>query len=240
MPPIPSESKNWVIYKITSPSGRVYVGVTSNFQQRLKWYKRKKIKYQRLLKRSLEKYGFDNHTIEILETFESYANYAHGKEMFWIRSFMSNNCKWPEMGGLNLTDGGEGTIGFRMTEEQKKNLSEKITGFRHSEETKRKIGEASRGNKYRLGCKMTAEQIEHRSSLLRGRKLPRELVDRRIKKFIENNGRRIEQYSLDGKFISEFPAISVAAKSIGIPRLGIQRALSGMHYQSRGFIFKYK
>ena len=33
--------------------------------------------------------------------------YANGKEIFWIRSYMSNYSKWPEMRGLNLTDGGK-------------------------------------------------------------------------------------------------------------------------------------
>ena len=31
--------KKWVIYKITSPSNRIYIGITSNLKKRLSYYK---------------------------------------------------------------------------------------------------------------------------------------------------------------------------------------------------------
>jgi hypothetical protein len=69
------------------------------------------------------------------------------KEIFWIKSYMSNCVKYPEMRGLNLTDGGQGTIGYKATDELRKRLSDYhkanpsrgMKGKKISEETKNKI-----------------------------------------------------------------------------------------------------
>lgn len=55
-----------VVYKITSPTGRIYVGSTKNFLRRLDEYKRGGSKGQVKLHYSLQKYGFESHTIEII------------------------------------------------------------------------------------------------------------------------------------------------------------------------------
>lgn len=56
------------IYKITSPSGRVYIGSTIDINRRKKDYKNLKRTYQWKIKNSLNKYGFENHLFEIIWT----------------------------------------------------------------------------------------------------------------------------------------------------------------------------
>lgn len=60
---IPKESG---VYKITSPSGRVYVGSSVNLKARYSFYKRCPSKKQKLLYRSITKYGFENHLFQII------------------------------------------------------------------------------------------------------------------------------------------------------------------------------
>lgn len=55
------------IYKITSPTGRVYVGQSIEIEKRFSFYKSVACKSQVKLYRSLKKYGFDNHVFEVLE-----------------------------------------------------------------------------------------------------------------------------------------------------------------------------
>ena len=58
------------IYKIISPSNRVYIGQTRDFDKRLMNYKYiKSITKQRRLCESFKKYGAENHIIEFIEVF---------------------------------------------------------------------------------------------------------------------------------------------------------------------------
>ena len=69
------------IYKITSPSGKVYVGQSKNILSR--WYKYSKMncEKQTVLYRSLKKYGFENHSFDILETCG--VSELHDREIFY-------------------------------------------------------------------------------------------------------------------------------------------------------------
>ena len=93
----------------------------------------------------------------------------------------------------NLTDGGEGSsgyklslaarekmsksrkgntnsLGFKHSEETKRKVSAAIRGRVHSEETKKKIAEAMMGNKYSLGYKHSPESVLRSSSSHIGKK----------------------------------------------------------------------
>lgn len=56
------------IYKITSPTNRIYIGQSININKRFYAYKRLECKGQYKLYKSLIKYGADKHKFEILET----------------------------------------------------------------------------------------------------------------------------------------------------------------------------
>lgn len=111
---------SWVIYKITSPSKRIYIGKTRQFKKRMANYRCVEAsKEQKLIHRSIKKYGFNNHKVEIIDKFESDNSYSSGKEMFWIKTYMSNAAKYPNMLGMNLSDGGDGGTGHKVSDENK-------------------------------------------------------------------------------------------------------------------------
>jgi len=58
--------KEYILYKITSPSGLVYIGQTSNLKLRLRSYKYCKCTSQRILFNSIKKYSWDAHEFVIL------------------------------------------------------------------------------------------------------------------------------------------------------------------------------
>lgn len=209
-----NEIINWVIYKITSPSGRVYVGKTCDFEGRLNNYRSHNNHKQKLLHNSFNKYGFYNHQIEIIDKFSSNDGYANGKEIFWIRSHMSNKAKYPEQNGLNLTDGGEGTRGKRLFKVKRGPMSEK---------QKQKLREFLKGKQYRLGIKHRSESKEKIS--LSKSKL---------------NGKSIIQYDLNGNFIKEYPALRIAARETGMDRRCIKEIAIGVIKNPKQYIFKFK
>lgn len=153
----PTESRTWWIYMLTNPSGSKYIGKTSSIKTRMKAYSYTSgggCNQQPILYNSLLKHGFENHHLEIIDTFESDCDFADGKEMFWIRSFMTNLNKWRDMKGMNMTDGGEGALGAKF-----KNRVSPFKGKKHSEEQKKHVSDYFKANpaRYWLGKKIPEE-----------------------------------------------------------------------------------
>ena len=117
------------IYKITSPTGKIYIGQTNNYKKRMNLYKILHCRTQHKLYNSLKKYGFANHLFEILEEVDY--KLADEKEQYWIAYF---KCYWKdENKGLNLNKGGNRP---KHTEETKKKLSKMFTGSKHGKSKK--------------------------------------------------------------------------------------------------------
>lgn len=89
------------IYKITSPSGKVYIGKSINIEKRWDVYlKIYGCEQQVKLFNSLCKYGSINHIFEIIE--ECSIEQLNEREIYYIKLYDSIN------NGLNLTEGGDG------------------------------------------------------------------------------------------------------------------------------------
>lgn len=116
------------IYKITSPSNKIYIGQSIDILSRCMSYKNYSCKNQILLYNSLKKHGFDKHKFEVLcQCDEEQLNKL---EKYYVDLFQSFNTSH----GLNIRDGG-GSNG------------------RHSEETKRKISESLKGHPVSDECR---------------------------------------------------------------------------------------
>ena len=83
------------IYKITSPSGKIYIGQSQNIEKRKYYYQKKCSKSQPKLHNSILKYGFENHKFEIVE--ECDVELLNERERFYqdLYNVLSDN-------GLNL------------------------------------------------------------------------------------------------------------------------------------------
>jgi group I intron endonuclease len=133
------------IYVFTNKiNGKKYVGQTINVNERYKQHF-KDAKHDNLLfHNALEKYVEEGFLFEVIEE-DIPLDIVSEREKYWISEL---NSKKPN--GYNLTDGGEGTFGYKHTEESKKKMSSTKKGvFTHfqSEETRKKISEANKGNK---------------------------------------------------------------------------------------------
>lgn len=68
------------IYKITSPSGKTYIGSTVNLKDRFYRYKTNRVKDQIKISRSIQKYGWDSHKFEVIfECDKEYRNFYENK-----------------------------------------------------------------------------------------------------------------------------------------------------------------
>lgn len=90
------------VYKITSPSGKVYVGSSNDIANRVCSYKGLKCKNQRKLYNSIKKYTWDEHVFEILE--ECSVDILLERELFYGLKFnvldknTGLNCRLPKAG----------------------------------------------------------------------------------------------------------------------------------------------
>lgn len=84
------------IYKITSPSNRIYIGQSVNIYNRWKSYFNNSASNagQKLLNNSFVKYGIENHIFEVVEECEK--KYLNSRERYWQDFYDVLN------GGLNL------------------------------------------------------------------------------------------------------------------------------------------
>lgn len=127
------------IYKITSPTGRVYVGQTTNIKNRMSEHRRCRGN-NKILYGSIRKYGWDAHQVLILD--EVAIDKINTAECFYIaicNSYVYTNKNV----GMNLTLGGEGATGLVYTDEMRKNASLRRIGVKLSEEHKRNISRGS-------------------------------------------------------------------------------------------------
>lgn len=117
-----------IIYKYTSPNGRIYIGQTTEERRRRKTFLNLNKSYGGdKIDRARAKYGPDNFSYEVLERMNFRdSSEARDKldelEEFYIRYYDSYKR------GYNMTYGGFTTRGFRFSNEQKAALSNQRTG----------------------------------------------------------------------------------------------------------------
>ena len=122
-----------------TPNNKKYIGLTSmkpsqRYGKDGNGYKRCKLFY-----RAIQKYGWDN--IQHIILFEGLTKEeACKKEQELIAKYQSNNTKF----GYNRSLGGEsGSYGIKLTDEQRRKISERLKGHLTSDETRQKIGKAN-------------------------------------------------------------------------------------------------
>jgi group I intron endonuclease len=162
------------IYKITSPTGKIYIGQSANIKKRINYYKNLLCKQQIMLYNSIKKYGMDAHDFIILKTCQK--NELNEFEIFYINKYNSFNSDI----GMNLQSGGHNysfsditklkmsksqmgntkRLGFKVSEETRKKMSDCKIGRIVSEETRLRMSIANKGKvSNRKGVKLSQETI---------------------------------------------------------------------------------
>ena len=181
------------IYKITSPSNRIYIGQTIDSERRIREYKLNSCKSQPRLYSSLKKYGFNNHIFEIIE--ECDVSILNERERYWQEYYdvlsqdKGLNCILTKSVDKKMVHSKDTRI--KISEKLKGKMSGKDNPFygrRHTQETKDKISKRNKGrivekgvNHFNYGKKQTKETIEKRkrmgdSHYLYGKKHTQEVI----------------------------------------------------------------
>ena len=210
---------NYCVYKHTSPSNKVYIGITSmNPKQR--WANGKGYRTQ-MFYRAIQKYGWDNFEHNIL--FEGLTkNEAEQKEIELIAHYKSNQKEY----GYNVDNGGS-SIGSHSEATRQKFSQNMIGDTRnrgkiHTEETRKHMSVAHIGNK------LTEEAKRKLSEFHTGKKYTDEVIGHMRAAARKSKSYPVYCAELDMKFDS-VPEAAEYINGIGgsVIRTGIQRAIKG-------------
>lgn len=213
------------LYKITNPKGRVYIGQTVNPIKRFRVYKRNAIPNQKRLNASISKYGWDNHTAEIITSVsESSSDYA---EKYLIAYYNSTGKE-----GMNILYGGS----IKKTPEMNANHSLKMKGKTHTAERKAKAAERMIGNNHSKGSVRTEEFKQNVSKKLTGFNR-KGLINYRLGK--ESKMKAVLSFDLNGNFIKEYKCIADVTID-NFVRASVSEVCNGRKKTHKGVIFKFK
>jgi group I intron endonuclease len=133
------------IYKIISPSNKIYIGQSCRIEARWNHYTKMDCKSQPKLYNSFLKYGVENHDFVIVE--ECQVLKLNERERYWQEWY--NVTK----DGLNCTLVSTDSRPGHLSDNTKRKISDANRGksnrenYNHSEKTKQKIGLANKGKK---------------------------------------------------------------------------------------------
>ena len=190
------------IYKITSPSGRIYIGQSRNIERRWSTYYNNDCKGQIKLKHSFEKYGAKAHTFEIIE--ECKFEKLNIRERYWqefynsmidgLNCYLTNTEEKPKVLSaetrqkISLSRLGQkpskesclkmsiSSTGKKHSEETKLKMSSFHSGKKVSEETKLKMSIACTGEKNHMFGKIVSQETRQKISLAQlNRKVPEKI-----------------------------------------------------------------
>jgi group I intron endonuclease len=152
------------IYKITSPSGKIYIGQSWNIPSRFSKYKSlSSSKKQRILHNSFKKYGWEAHKFEIIETFfeEITQKELDDNEIKYIKEYRDKNIYL-----LNIKEGGlGGKLPVSSIEKMLKTKKEKGK-MNHSDETKLKISNSHKGMKHSKDTKIKMKKMKNSAKII--------------------------------------------------------------------------
>lgn len=230
--------RNYCVYIHTTPSGKVYIGITGQ-DPIIRWHYGNGYRHNDYFFKAIQKYGWENIKHEILFT-DLIKEEAEQKEIELIKQYKSNERKF----GYNIESGGNAT--GKISEQSKEKMRIAKLGKKLSEETKRKLSVIRKGRKLsqynlqrliesHLHKKLSEETKRKISEAHKGKKAN----ENSIMKMREARRKEVGQYSLNGDLIKTFSSVREVQRVLGFEVSQISRACNGIQKTSKGYIWKY-
>jgi len=149
------------IYRIISPTGKVYIGQSKDIYKRQKRYSFVNCKNQIKLYNSFKKYGFDNHVFDIIE--ECSLEYLDEKEIYWKQYYLDQfKGNWKKVLFCKIYDTGGGPL----SQEMKEKISKSLLGKKKTQQHRDNIKKARKGMTFTQQHKDNMSNSRFRYSVL--------------------------------------------------------------------------
>lgn len=226
------KKKTWCVYRHTSPSGKVYIGITSR-RPKQRWGHGCNYSSCQHFFKAIKKYGWDNIKHEVLFTGLPEKR-AKQLEIDLIRHYKNLGISY------NITDGGDGIIGVPKTKKWYDAVRRAWLGKHLSDEAKKKISEANKGNQACKGKHWSKESIAKRTETRKKNGVHRRMPLDVLRNIKQHTAKVIpvNQYTLEGEFIATYYSMSEAGRVNNIAPHQISECCNGKHRQAKGFIWR--
>lgn len=231
------KKREWVIYKLTFPNGKVYIGQTCDFTRRMHGHCcdiNKNSKYRIPISLAIRKYGWENVKKEIIKNCKK-SNVDYW-ERYYIKKFKSTNRKF----GYNCESGG--SKNKTVSIETRKRQSKAKIGRKLSQEQIEKMILARKGKKF------SKETIEKLRIASRNRKRSKEEIEhiKNLKfwqgKYGKHNPSSKEVYQINytGQIIKLWDSLMDIQRKLKINITHVSQVCNGKRLRAYGFIWIYK
>lgn len=227
--------KKYKIYKHTSPSGKVYIGQTSQNNPVQRWrnggkgYFRKNPKTQDFqqpaMVNAIMKYPWNLWTHEIIDYADTQEQ-ADFLEQLYIQQFKSTDPKF----GYNITSGGGGHHGQPMLQSTRSKLSEAIKQLWNDPQYRQRVISNMQGRSMHENTKAALLKANT------GRTLSQETKA----KIGKANSEKVLQFSLNGTLLYEYDSCKAASISINKTASAISNCCTGKSKKCSSYLFLYK
>lgn len=212
---------SYCVYKHTTPSGKVYIGITSK-RPETRWNKGLGYGHNIHFVNAIKRFGWDNIKHEVLATgLEQEEAFAEERRL--IAEHKANDPKF----GYNQSEGGEsGFIGVSHSAEAKEKNRDAHRGRKASDETRKKMSEAHKAHP-NSGCYQ------------KGRIVPQEEREKSAKSRIGVRGKCVVQYTQDGQIVKVYSSVREAEMETNISDSNIIACCRGRRRTTCGYIWRY-
>lgn len=195
---------------------------------------------------AIRKHGVSNFVVSALETCDTFEE-LKAAEKAWIVK-LETHVRTNK--GYNMTDGGDGVIGYEFTDAHRNNMSLAHRGKVFSERHRENLRLAKLGDKNPMhGKRQSAEYIEKRISKLRGKKRPAEIGQKisvalkgKKQTWTQPTCRKVTQLTLNTlQPIMTYVSLNEAARSISdrASPSNIRGCCTGMRPFAYGFKWQF-
>lgn len=216
-----------IIYKITSPTGRLYVGKTTHLARRKNTYKYNIANnvgwVNSMIMNSLQKYGWEAHIFEIIEEIQD--EKLNEREIFWIKELHTYCFENPK--NMNMSRGGEdGGRSWLFDEPRRKEQSKKFTGD----------GNPFYGKAHSDKTKEVLSKIMSKRNREKNIRVPKWGAEKGRLKVIKG----VVVYNNLGNFIGEYESLVEASIKTGLKIQAIKDSAIYGSWIEGGYLVKYK
>jgi group I intron endonuclease len=203
------------IYKLTNTlNNKIYIGLTTETisercRKRIAEAKYRESRNSYILN-AIRKYGSKVFKVEQLDTANTLEELQQ-KEIFYIEKYNSTNRNI----GYNLTKGGEGNLGLKMSEETKEKIRQKHLGVKWSKDRK----------------------LEH-CKILKSKNINYNIAKENCRIYNLKACKKVGKFDINNKLVKIYSTISEASKYENVSRSTIQQRIKKKNKLFNGFIYR--